>query len=164
MNSKLRIRRLSLSDKTHYPPSSIRVLASKTPEGVYNEKMKALSQEEILVKNQLKQAKDKNYKAETTLEQIKNTFLCANKAEKAYCEAKDDTRRELVKTLLWNISIKEQKIASYRLKMPYQLLIGGPKITDFSTLHKSTTKLEPILSRISPANAGRPDTSRASRG
>ena len=101
----------------------------------HNEKMKALSQEEILVKNQLKQAKDKNYKAETTLEQIKNTFLCANKAEKAYCEAKDDTRRELVKTLLWNISIKEQKIASYRLKMPYQLLIGGPKITDFSTLH-----------------------------
>lgn len=109
-------------------------LAGHTPEEAYNEKMAEFNLEEATIKNQLKQIEQKRQGGISTLEQIKSVFLLANKAKNEYVNADDEKMRELAKTLLWNILIKGQKMASYQLKMPYQLLVGGPKITSFSDM------------------------------
>lgn len=111
-------------------------LAEHTAEEAYNEKIAEFKLEEATLKNQLKQISLKDQGGISTLEQIKNVFLKASKAKKEYENAEDDQMRELAETLLWNISIKEQEVAHYQLKMPYQLMIGGPKIDDILKMRR----------------------------
>lgn len=62
-----------------------------------------------------------------TLEQVKNTFLRACTASFDYLNADDGQKFELIKILLWNLKIEDQKVKVYQLKKPYQLMAQAPK-------------------------------------
>lgn len=99
---------------------------------IYKEKMKILNNELTETKKQMQDIKKSS--PSSTLEQTKNVFLSANRAKKEYRKANNDGKRLLIENLLWNLEIKNQKMASFQLKMPYQLLVTGAKKSDFSTM------------------------------
>jgi len=103
------------------------------PEDVYKDKMKNLNNEVTETKKQIQNI-EKNSSPESTLEQTKNVFLSASRAKKEYQKADNDGKRQLIENLLWNLEIKNQEMASFQLKMPYQLLAIGTKKSDFSTM------------------------------
>lgn len=67
-----------------------------------------------------------------TLEQVKNTFLRACTGSFDYLNSNDDQKFELIKILLWNLKIEDQKIKVYQLKKPYQLMAQAPKKMDLN--------------------------------
>ncbi len=101
---------------------------------VYEAKSKELENNEIVIKSQMKNFKGENISDEATLEQVKKVFLTANTSKKEFLSYDKYEKRELLETLLWNLEIKDKKIANIRFKMPYQLLANTPKNCDSATL------------------------------
>jgi hypothetical protein len=101
-------------------------------EDIYKDKMKNLNNEVTETKIQIENIEKSS--PESTLEQTKNVFLSASRAKREYRKANDDGKRQLVETLLGNLEIKNQKMASFQLKMPYQILATGAKNSNFSTM------------------------------
>ncbi len=108
-------------------------ISGLVPENVYKDKMQNLNNEVVEIKGQIQNI-EKNPSPALTLEQTKNVFLLANKAEKDYQGANDQQKRGLIETLLWNLSIQNQKMASFQLKMPYQLMMTGAKKADLPVM------------------------------
>lgn len=107
-------------------------IAGLVPKAIYESKMKDLSNEEVLLESQLSQI-DYGDNGSGTLERIKEVFLTANRAEKEYLAATNEKKRRIAEKLLWNLSIENKKVASFQLKMPYQLLVNKAKIGSLST-------------------------------
>lgn len=106
-------------------------LAELIPEDVYKSKILALNESEISLKNKYKQIQTKNnMEGYSTLEQTKNTFLQAYYAENNFLEADNDAKRAMLEILLWNLTIKNRKLANFKLKMPYQALVDFSKNTN----------------------------------
>lgn len=101
---------------------------------VYEAKMKELENDKVILESQFKNINIKNLNSLATLEQIKKVFLTAIKAKKTFLKYDDNRKRELLKTLLWNFTIENKKIASFRFKMPYELLANTPKNCDLATM------------------------------
>lgn len=103
-------------------------------EEAHNAKNLALNNDEVLLTNQLTKL-EKNFgtKATDTIEQTKKAFLQANIAQKDYLDGNDPKKYELAKILLSNLKVRDQKVQSYQLKMPYQIMLAGYKNTDFFT-------------------------------
>jgi hypothetical protein len=108
-------------------------LAGLVPEELYNAKMADLTKEIIGSKFQLDK-KDSENEGRVTLEQVKNVFLCANNAADDYLNADSVDKREVIQNLLWNFSVKDQKIVSYQYKEVYDIIAKRPKITTFTDL------------------------------
>ena len=104
-----------------------------TPKAIYEAKMKDLANEKTVLENQLDQINKNGYN-ENTLELIKEVFLDSNKAEKEYLESKNDKKRKIAENLLWNLSLKNQNLTSFQLKMPYQTLVKVGEKRDFETM------------------------------
>ena len=102
------------------------------PEDTYKIKMQDLNNKITELKQQTKNIEKSS--PSSTLEQTKNVFLSASRAKKEYLKANNDGKRRLVENLLWNLTIESQKMASFQLKMPYQLLVNKAKNNDFSTM------------------------------
>ncbi len=98
----------------------------------YEKKSQSLNNEQITLESQIKTLTKDNPKI--TLEQTKNVFLIANKAKKEFLASDDFKKREKLEILLWNLFIENKKMASFQLKMPYQLLARTPKKRDFLTM------------------------------
>lgn len=109
-------------------------LSKITPEAVYEQKMKKLNDEEISLKIQLKNFTNKKNDIESTLELTKSYFLRASKAKKEYLEAENDRKRKVIQPLLWNLTLQNQKVASNKLKMPYDIMYKAPKKGDLAVL------------------------------
>ncbi len=113
-----------------------RDLAGLVSESLYKDKITALNNEQITLGNEIKKLEQSYQKDNSTLEQTKEVFLKASRAKKVYLVADDFKKREILETLLWNISIKNQKVAQVKLKMPYQLMLKRHKKFDFSKMRR----------------------------
>ena len=112
-------------------------LSDMVPQNVYEAKSKELENNKTVIKCQIKNFKSENISDENTLEQVKKVFLTANRSKKEFLKYNKYKKRELLETLLWNLEIKDKKIANIRFKMPYQLLANTPKNCDSATLFGS---------------------------
>ncbi len=102
-------------------------LSESIAEETYNAKNEILKREHVAIKNQYSQLSKKNFEGNATLELTKKAFLTANYARKDYLTADKFKKLEIAKTLLWNFSVKDQKIQSFQLKMPFQIMALGSK-------------------------------------
>ncbi len=108
---------------------------NKINKDVYDNKNKSLANEEIDIKKELLEIKSKiGHKGKETLERIKNIFLYPINKEKSFLEAKDEKKEKVIKTLLWNASFENQKIAYFSFKEPYNILSKASNKSDFSQL------------------------------
>jgi site-specific DNA recombinase len=94
-------------------------IASHITEEVYQERVKALNQEEAGLKTELKHFDLKQRKALVTLEQVKSFFLSLNEAKKEFIESEAEAKHDLVQKVLWNLKIEDKEIADVSLNMPY---------------------------------------------
>lgn len=94
-------------------------IASHITEAVYQERVRALNQEEVGIKTEIKNFDLKTRKGLATLEQVKEIFLGANKAKKEFLESNQEKKHNLVQKVLWNLKIEDEKIADVSLNMPY---------------------------------------------
>ncbi len=62
-----------------------------------------------------------------TLEQTKKAFLQASSASFDYLDSDDYQKFELLKNLLWNLKVENQKVQQYQFKSYYQLMAESPK-------------------------------------
>ena len=109
-------------------------LSELIPKAVYEEKMAQLNNDRVSLETQLKNLQQKEKEGQSTLERAKNIFLKASLAKKEFLNSDDLKKRKIIETLLWNLSIKNQEISSFKLKMPYQLLVEAPLERDFSMM------------------------------
>jgi len=72
----------------------------------------------------------------STLEPTKEIFLRASRARKEFIAGDDTKKRDIVETILWNLSMKEQKMANYKFKSPYFTISKLPKNPSFLELRR----------------------------
>ncbi len=96
----------------------------------YDAKTKEYESEDISLKNELKHSKPVD--PDVKFEQTKKAFLTGLTAQTDYLDGDDQHKREVVKNLCSNISIRNNIVQSYQLKQPFQLIADMPKNSDFS--------------------------------
>jgi hypothetical protein len=107
----------------------------KIEKDIYDNKNNLLNNEEVEIKKELSEIKGKNgSKGKETLERIKNIFLYPINKEKSFLESKDEKKEKVIKTLLWNASFENKKIAYFSFKEPYNILSKVSNKSDFSQL------------------------------
>lgn len=100
----------------------------------YEAKMKQIHNEREMLNSQLRKMDQKTTGGHSTLEQIKEVFLSANKAKKDFVTAPDEKKSIILKRLLWNFEIQSKEMVSASFKMPYEALKKSPKNGDFSQM------------------------------
>lgn len=107
-------------------------LAEQIPKDLYDRKILEIHNEIISLTKQIEDTKTKQ--PAFTLEQIKNVFLQGYISQKAFLDGDDVKKRNVMESLLWNISVKEKNIVSYQFKSPYDVLAKAPKNASFSQM------------------------------
>jgi len=105
-------------------------LAELVPEDVYKSKTEFLNIEKNSVEQELERLNIKH--SDSTLELIKEAFLAPIQAKKMILNGDDSQKRQKLESALWNLTIKNQKMASFRLKEPFSLMKKSPKKDDVS--------------------------------
>jgi hypothetical protein len=107
-------------------------LSGKYATDTIETKLEALNRETADTKQQLKDLETKSPEISVrTLEQTKKVFLDAYLLEKDFIEGEDLKKHQVLEKLLLNATIENQKMASHKLKQPYQLLEKVEDKTDF---------------------------------
>ena len=96
--------------------------------------MTSLSNQQTQLEAQLKSLETTQKKEINILEPTKEVFLPSNRMKKDYLKAEEDQKRKIAEKVLWNLSIKNQKVEHCQLKMPYQVIANLPKNATFSQL------------------------------
>jgi site-specific DNA recombinase len=109
-------------------------LADSIENSLYESKMAEIRNEKVLLHQQIKHVENAVLSPFSTLEPIKNIFLSSSRAKKRFLEADDEQKQEILKNLLWNLSIKDKNIVSYQFKKEYAIIEISPKIGDISLL------------------------------
>ena len=109
-------------------------LAESITKEIYDSKALEIQNEKTILSKQISDTEKKSENLVSTLEPVKNIFLRASRAKKEFLAGDDQKKREVVETILWNLSMQEQKMANYKLKSPYSILSKLPKNPDFQTL------------------------------
>lgn len=99
---------------------------------LYDQKILQLNNEKTVILSQIKELELKQ--PSSTLEPTKNVFLQVNRASKEFLFADDYKKREIVKELLWNLSIKDKNMVTVSLKSPFNIMYKSPKNGDIFTL------------------------------
>ena len=100
---------------------------------LYEEKMREIENSRVELKSQLKILESEK-KATVTFEQVLDVILEGNRAAKRYLEVDEVEKREMLKKLLSNASIRGEETAYFQFKSPYQVLALAPKIRDFEKM------------------------------
>jgi len=108
--------------------------AEITPEAIYTPKMKALTNESVAVKAEIKKMQGKSDEQFSTLEPTRNFFLQGISAQNDYVEAEPDEKRIVLQDLLWNLSFNNKIMQDLQYKPVYALIAKEPKPTDFETM------------------------------
>ena len=108
-------------------------LADLITNEAYEAKTKELGNEETALKVQFKKTEKSFGNSISTLEPTKQIFLQANRAKNELLNGKNEKKREVLETLLWNLEIKDRELATVSYKMPYDTLAKSPKNGDFCT-------------------------------
>lgn len=104
------------------------------PKALYDEKILEVQNQRTVTLAQIQQQGQKSYAPEITLEPVKKIFLDSSRAKKEFSEADIFLKHKLLEKLLWNLTIKDNKIVSYQFKMPFSVLAKTPKTGAFTTL------------------------------
>lgn len=105
-------------------------LAEQITNELYDEKAREISNDKISTKKQIKELECKQPKF--TLEPVKKIFKQASASQKNFLEGDETKKREVVEELLWNLFLKDKKVASIKYKSPFHLLKNVLKNADFS--------------------------------
>jgi site-specific DNA recombinase len=100
-------------------------MAEQISKELYDQRVLELQNDKVSLKKQIKELQNKL--PAFTLEPIKNVFLQANKSRKEFLEGNEDKKREVVKNLLWNLSVKNKNIVAVKYKNVFQSIAKMPK-------------------------------------
>ena len=95
-------------------------------EEVYKVKIKEVENKRLELEEQVINIKKKS-KHTITLEQIKEVFTDCNKASNEYMGATNEKKRNMLKKLLSNATVKDKKIVSYQFLNIYSVIAKSPK-------------------------------------
>lgn len=95
-------------------------------EEVYKVKIKEVETKRLELEEQIINIK-KNNKHIITLEQIKEVFTDCNKASNEYLVVTDEKKRNMLKKLLSNATVKDKKIVSYQFLNVYSVIAKSSK-------------------------------------
>ncbi len=107
-------------------------LDGSTPETVYKPLVQSLGNEIVATRQQIKKMEEKQTGETNTLELTKEYFLTASRAKKEFLSKDDVGKRTIVEKLLWNLTIENKILATYKLKEPFQYMVGAPQFRDIS--------------------------------
>lgn len=96
-------------------------------EAIYKQKKLEIENQIAILNNQIKEIQAKGGVSEVTLEQIKNVFLEGSRAAEKYLHVDEQEKRNMLKKLLSNASVKNKSVAQYLFKNQYQVLALAPK-------------------------------------
>ncbi len=109
-------------------------ISMTTPKDIYASKMKDLTNEQISIKEQLSKLELEKANEDILLKTIKDFFLDASKMRQEYLNASPERKNVIANKLLWNLSIKNQEVLSFKAKEPFNILLKGSKIESVSYL------------------------------
>ena len=101
---------------------------------LYKQKMLEIENKKTELQAQLREIQSKGPVTEVTFEQIKNIFMDGNRASEKYIASGDEVKRNMLSKLLSNATIKNQEVAQYQFKSPYQVLANTPKNINFEKM------------------------------
>ena len=110
------------------------LLAEHISQEVYHDKAIEIQNEKVTLKKQIADLEQKSKNIISTLEPTKEIFLRASRARKEFIAGDDLKKRDIVETILWNLSMKDQKMAQYKFKSPYASFLKLPKNPSFLEL------------------------------
>lgn len=88
----------------------------------FEAKGKTIDDEIESLKGELKKLKKQNQKLdETTLEQIRDMLLSQRGLKNKFLEVENETRKAIIKNVLWNAEVKDGKLANINFKKPFYL-------------------------------------------
>lgn len=99
----------------------------------YEAKKMQLTNEKVELELQYQRMKQQN--PERTLELVKNVLDYACSFNDLFEKGTDAIRGNLLKSVLWNVSVKDGEILSEQYKKPYEYLKNLSKTTDLKTLY-----------------------------
>lgn len=102
-------------------------LAEQITKETYDIKALEIHNERVSLNRQIGETKRNGMQGESTLEPVKEVFLRGSRARKEFLKADDFKKHEIMKNLLWNLSIKNKTVASIHYKSPYEVLAKAPK-------------------------------------
>ena len=109
-------------------------LAENISKEIYDGKALEIQNEKTILSKQIADVEQTRKNAVSTLEPVREIFLRASRAKKEFIAGDDIKKREVLETILWNLSLQEQKMAQYEFKSPYSSFLKLPKNPDFHTL------------------------------
>lgn len=109
-------------------------ISMTTPRDVYGAKMKELSNEEMSIKEEISKLNSKRDNDEIILNKIRDVLLEASQIKEEYRKGSPEKKNNIVNQLLWNLSVKDQKVLSFKAKEPFSILLNSPKIDSLSCL------------------------------
>jgi site-specific DNA recombinase len=109
-------------------------LAEMISKEVFELKTMSLNNELVALETQIKNLRDNTHEGQSTFEQVKNIFLYATSARKKFLKVDDFEKRKMLEKLLSNLSFADNEMANYKLKEPYNCLVGAPLIHDFEVM------------------------------
>jgi site-specific DNA recombinase len=102
-------------------------LAEQITKETYNAKALEIHNERVSLNQRIGETKRNGMQGADTLEPIKEIFLRGSRAKKEFLAADDFKKHEIMKNLLWNLSVKNKTVASIHYKSPYEVLAKAPK-------------------------------------
>ena len=88
----------------------------------FEAKGKTIDEEIESLNDELKNLEKQNKKLdETTLEQIRDMFLAQHGLKNKFLEVENETRKAMIKNVLWNAEVKDGKLANINFKKPFSL-------------------------------------------
>ncbi len=111
-------------------------LAEHINQAIYASKALEIQNEIVILEKQIADIKEKHKTVISTLEPTKDVFLRASRARKEFLKGDDIKKREVIETVLWNLTFKNQIMAQYKFKSPYSILSKLPKNPDFQTMRR----------------------------
>lgn len=109
-------------------------LAEQIPQALYEEKMRNLANERVTLEKQIGTTRKQSPSPEDALEPIKKVFLEASRARKEFLRGDEQKKHKILERSLWNLSIKDRKIASVQYKKQFEVIAKSPKKGEIATL------------------------------
>ena len=101
---------------------------------IYDAKVLEIQNERVSLQGQINDLKAKQ--PIFTLEPTRDVFIRASRARSEFMEGDDAKKRNIVSSLIWNLSIKNKTMATVSFKSPYDILAKEHKSDDILQLRR----------------------------
>jgi multidrug efflux pump subunit AcrA (membrane-fusion protein) len=107
-------------------------VAQQITQELYDQKSASLKHERIDIEKQIKALKSED--PSFTLELTKKIFEQGSTASKDFIDGTSEKKRDVLENLLWNLTIKDGKVAQIQFKTPFHVLANAPKNGSISSM------------------------------